>query len=346
MAYVNIVQISCTDKTEAFCRMRDFICKRNGTYDYSVTGLGWTLWDSSYAVDEDNPAINDWFVIKSAGESTDEDLYFQIKWTNGYLVIFGFQAWNPTAHTGGNQYNTVTYTHTITEALIPLLWVYGDLDAIFICTKAAADTEVRFSLFGKSLKPWDYLDDQVANCSSTLTAGNDVSITVDSVPAGWAVDREVYIRTIHTDATATVKIEKITIKTLVGNVITADLTNSYTADSKLSDHVGYFCNSSASAIGTTKILIDPNGTVSSIATSVSYDAAVTGAYNDPGSYEDRWGMAEAGLSSSTGYFGKIKNIYRIAIGTLSLFDVLDELDGTQWRYIKVYSNLHYVFKEV
>ena len=346
MAYANIVQINCADKKEAFCRMRDFICKRNGTYDYSANGIGWTLWDSSYATDENNPAINDWFVIKSAGESTKEDLYFKFTWTSGYIVVFGFQAWNPTAHTGGNQYNTINYNYTVSESLVPQLWVYGDLDSVFICTKAAADTDVRYTIFGKAQKPWEYLDDQVAICSSALTAGNDVEITVDSVPAGWAVGRQVFIRTTHTDATATVKIEKITIKTLAGLVITADLVNSYTANSKLTDHVGYFCNYSASALGTAYLLIDAAGAVGTGTTTISFDSAVAGTNNDPGSYETRYGMAEVSLNAYNGHAGKIKNMYSVALGTLALFDVLEEADGTQWRYIKVYYATYYVFKEV
>jgi len=346
MAYANIVQISCADKKEAFCRMRDFICKRNGTYDYSTTGIGWTLWDSSYATDQNNPAINDWFVIKSAGESTKEDLYFRFTWISGYIAIAGFQAWNPTAHTGGNQYKASTTDYVVAEELVPQLWVYGDLDSIFVATKAAADTDVRFSLFGKAQKPWAYLDDQVAICSSALTAGADKSITVDTVPAGWAVGRQVFIRTTHTDATATVKIEKITIKTLAGTTITADLTNSYTANSRLTDHVGYFCNNSAAALGSANLLIDAAGTVGTGTVLVSYDLGVASTKNDPSSYEDRFGMAEVGLSATAGFFGKVKNIYRIELGALALFDVLQELDGTQWRYIKVYNVTFYVFKEV
>lgn len=346
MAYANLVQINCADKKEAFCRMRDFICKRAGTYDYSTTGIGWTLWDSSYAVDENNPAINDWFVIKSAGESTKEDLYFKFTWTSGYIAVAGFQAWNPTANTGGNQYCTSTTAWIVAEALVPQLWAYGDLDSVFIATKAAADTDVRHTVFGKAQKPWAYLDDQVAICSSALTAGSDVSITVDTVPAGWAIGRQLFIRTTHTDATATVKIEKITIKTLAGSTITADLTNSYTANSKLTDHVGYFCQNSNSALGTTNLLIDAAGTVSTGATFISYNAAVTGVNNDPGGYETRYGMAEPGLNATAGFAGKIKNVCRVPLGALVLFDVLQEADGTQWRYINVYSASYYVFKEV
>jgi len=325
--------------------MRDFICKRNGTYDYSTTGIGWTLHDSSYAVDEDNPAINDWFVIYSAGESGDEDLYFRFLWMSGYVRIHGFQSWDSSTHAGAIQYSTSNTAWTFAETMVPHLWVYGDLDAIAIPINESGDTYARVADFGKADKPWEALDDEVATCSSTLAAGSDVSITVDAIPAGWAVGRELYIRTTHNNNTATVEIEKITIKTLVSLTITADLSNSYTANSKLSDHVGYHCTKSYS-IGISNALISPNGVTSSGATSVSYDKTVASTANDPGSYESSWGMAELGLGISTGFFGKYRNIYRIALGALTLYDILEEVDGTQWRYIKVYSNTHYVFKEV
>jgi len=268
MAYANLTGIACADKTEFFCRMRDFICKRNGTYDYSATGIGWTLHDSSYGVDEDNPAANDWYVIYSAGENSDEDLYFRIFWTATNIYINGYQAWNATAHTGGNRYVTSTTNWNVADADTPTLYVYGDMDSLACLKWLAAGTDLRVITFGKADKPFEALDDEVANCSSTLTAGADVSITVDAVPAGWAVDREIFIRTTHNNATATVKIEKTTIKTLVGLTITADLSNNYTADSKLSDHIGYFCQNTY-GIGVTNLLIDPNGTVGTSATTIA-----------------------------------------------------------------------------
>ena len=346
MAYANLIKAECADKTEFFCRMRDFICKRNGTYDYSATGIGWTLHDSSYAVDENTPEIDDWYVIKSVGESGDEDLYFRVLWVSGYIRVHGFQSWDAATHAGANQYCTSTTAFIVGEAVTPALWVYGDLDAVFCVIWLTAGTDVRAVNFGKASKPWDYLDDEVATCSTTLTAGSDVSIVVDAVPTGWAVDREIYIRTSHNNDTATVEIEKITIKTLSGTTITADLSNSYTADNKLSDHVGYYCQSS-NVIGTSNVLISANGTVSTGATTIAYNTGIASPNNDPSAYENRWGMAECGLNASAaGYLGVIKNIYRIVVGALALEDILQELDETEWRYFKVYSNTHYVFKEV
>lgn len=344
MAYANIVKISCADKKEAFCRMRDFICKRAGTYDYSATGIGWTLHDSSYAVDEDNPAINDWFVIYSAGENTDEDLYIRIKWSSGYISYNGFQSWDAATHAGANQFSTSTSMQTVAESAAPYLWVYGDLYAVSSIIWLTAGTDVRTANFGKAIKPWVNLDDEVANCSSTLTAGSDVSIVVDVVPAGWAADREIYIRTTHNNDTSTVKIEKTTIKTLSGTTITADLANSYTANSKLSDHVGYYCQSGA-AFGSVSLLISPSGVIPGTAV-IAYNSAVAGTNNDPGGYEGRWGLAEVGQSSSHGYFGVTKYVYKVVTGALALEDILEDIDGTQYRYFKTYSNTYHVFKEV
>ena len=112
MAYANLVNQSCIGFTEeAFQRIRDFICKRNGTYDYSATGIGWTLHDSYYATDEDNCAIGDWFVVKSVGESGDEDLYFKIKWHEAdHMSLQGMLYWNAITDTGVVNYpSTDTY---------------------------------------------------------------------------------------------------------------------------------------------------------------------------------------------------------------------------------------------
>ena len=100
MAYANLLEQACTDKEEVFQRLRDFICKRNGTYDYSSTGIGWTLHDAVYATDEDNCASGDYFVIYSAGEGTKEDMYFLVTWATNYINFVAYQSWDNSAHSG------------------------------------------------------------------------------------------------------------------------------------------------------------------------------------------------------------------------------------------------------
>jgi len=111
----NLIGLACADKAEAFKRIRDWICKRNGTYDYSVDGLGgWVLHDAVYATDEDTIANNDYFVIRSPGESGDEDLYFQFTYLANYIKIVGYLSWNNSAHTGEIAYNSNSIAENIT----------------------------------------------------------------------------------------------------------------------------------------------------------------------------------------------------------------------------------------
>ena len=168
MAYANLVGIACIDKTEFFCRMRDFICKRNGTYDYSGTGIGWTLHDSSYATDEDNPADNDWYVIYSPGEGGKDDLYMKIVMTSANIYINGYQAWDATAHTGGNRYVTSTSNFAVGVSDTPTLYIYGNLDGILCAKYLSGGADLKQISFGLSSPPWDYTKGTIATCSSTV----------------------------------------------------------------------------------------------------------------------------------------------------------------------------------
>jgi len=56
-------------------------------------------------------------------------------------------------------------------------------------------------------------------------------------------------------------------------------------------------------------------------------------------------MSQAVLASSNGIFGIIKNVLAILPGALAQHDVLNEDDGTNWRYFKFYSSRYVVIKE-
>lgn len=347
MAYANLVNISCADKIEFFCRMRDFICKRNGTYDYSTTGIGWTLHDSVYAVDEDNPAINDYFVIYSPGESGDDDLYIKCTWISAYLKFEGYQSWDAASHTGSaNKYNSANNL-TLAETAAKTLWVYGNLDAL-VCISKLSSSDYRTCYFGKCEPAYADISTTVATCSSTLTSGSDVSITVDAVPSNWAVGKELFIRTSHNDAMGTVELEKITIKTLVSNTITADLTNSYTANSKLSDHIGYICIGSTQLQSTTYALVDAAGNVGNESI-LQRSPGIPLTDIDPDPYEDRIGMYPVFYSKNgIGMIGIFPNakITPTHNAEFDAEDVLTEDDGTQWRCFQCYSSKYFAFKEV
>lgn len=345
MAYANLLDAACTDKEAAFQRIRDFICKRNGTYDYSVTGIGWTLHDAVYATDEDNCTINDYFVIYSAGESTKDDLYFKCTWVSGYFKIEGYQSWDSTAHTGSTNKYSAANNLTFAEAFADNIWVYGDLDGIILVPKLTSGNTYMCS-FGKLDKGWDNQSGTITTCAGALSAGSDVSITVASAPANWAVGKEIYIRTTHNDTMATVKMEKITIKTLAGNVLTADLTNSYTADSALSDHIGYYAQGSNQAASTHYVLMGENGVANQSGAPVLL-GLTTGSF-DPGFYEDRFFLLPYFLQASSGLHGSIAIFRKVPSFTagFAIGDVIEEDDGTEWRCFSAYSATIIAVKEV
>lgn len=346
MAYANLVSVICGDKIEFFCRIRDFICKRNGTYDYSSTGIGCTLHDSSYATDEDNPIIDDWFVIKSDGEGGKDDLYFRFKWVSGYIQIHGFQVWDNFAHSGVNQYYTGS-NFTVLDTGALTLFIYGDLDEVVVINKLST-TDYRACSFGKGDPGWADQSEEIATCSTQLIAGTDVSISLDSVPSYWVPGREIYIRTTHNDNISNVYIEKTELKTVSSGSVTADLSNSYVAGSALSDFVGYFITGSNQWASTMYVLIGENGTIPETA-GWTYDTMLAEASFDPGTYEDRWYLLEYFLHvAAAGLCCKSKHIRRIPLidGGLVAEDIFEEFDGTQWRVFTFYSGTPVAVKEV
>lgn len=348
MAYANLVGITCADKNELFCRIRDFICKRSGTYDYSSAGIGWTLYDSSYATDEDNLAINDWFVIKSVGETGKDSLYFRLKWTSGYISINGFQSWDSFTHAGGNQYGTSNNSMTVAETGTPTLFIYGDLDEIHTINKLSA-SDYRAGSFGKGAPIWEDQSEEIATCSGILLAGADVLIELDYVPSYWVPGREVYVRTTHENNTYTTEIEKTTITSISGSNITVDLINSYIAGTtRVSDFVGYHVSSSYNWSSTVSTLIGENGLVAQSAVWI-YNANFLEASFDPGHYENRWYLLDWFLCSAVaGMVCKSRHTKRVPEFNVGLEaeDVLESWDGSQWRVFKVYPSNYSGIREV
>jgi len=346
MAYVNIVNQVCASKAELFCRVRDFICKRNGTYDYSTTGIGWALFDSYYATNEDNPVTNDWFVIYSPGESGKGDLYYRFKYVLNFVSVHGFQSWDSVTHTGSNQYCT-TNNWSMADAGSKTLWIYGDLDVVS-CINKVTTADYDLIWCGKLMPVWEGQSGECAVCSSALGLGSDVSITVDAVPTEWQVGDAVFIRTTHSDVMATVKIEKTIIKTIVSNTITADLVNNYTSNCKLSNHCGYGVLNSTDAGGAITVLITDSGLVSTGASSL-FSIPMTLTDHDPSILDGKWGMFDLIYgSSAAGVIGALKNTKCIPIfnAYLTHEDTLETNSGIYWRCFKCYSALYAAYKEV
>jgi len=346
MAYVNLVNQTVANKAEAFARIRDFICKRNGTYDYSTTGIGWALHDSAYAVDENNPQAGDWFVVKSTGEGTKDYLYYRFLWDTTDFEINGMLHWNATTHTSSVNYQTLANNFKFLNAATSVpLYVYGDLDSVVIVAKHS--DYAYMTSFGKMVRPFSSTDDTIATCSSSLSSGSDVSIALDSAPATWKVGGHIYIWS--SDATTT-NVEKAEIKTIVSNTITADLTKSYSANSRVSQHNGYHAQGTINASSSRYVLIDGFGTSGAINYShtplISYNNTLL-TYGDPDPFDSEYSIVDSIMGHSThGFTGVIKNLKQVSYTGLVDGDVLTLPDGTEYRFFKVYPGLGIVSKEV
>lgn len=334
MAYANLVSLTCADKAEFFKRLRDFICKRNGSYDYSTTGIGWILHDSSYAVDEDNPAVNDWFVISSVGESGRDTLYFQIKWVSGYIAVRGWLYWNNSTHAGVQNYyaseNSFVLPDSINE---PQLSIYGDLDYVFFAETAA--TNCYSGAFGKLQSCYE--TETIAHATADITAGSDVSITIDvAIPSDWKAGRGLFIWN-------SAGIEKTTIKTVDTGTqtITVDLTNSYSGTVKLSRFLSYIQTTTVSL--TSYLLINKAGTKLYSIGAPIFSASVAN-YD---SFDNAYWLADIIFDKIGGVHGKIKNMRSFAnIAPLSHKDVLIDNDNVQWRCLVLNSSKYVAVKEV
>jgi len=222
MAYVNLIGQSCINPLETFCRFRDFVCKRAGTYDYSLTGIGWTLFDSYYAVNEDTISTNDYFVIYSNGENGDNEQYIHVKKTANAFTISGYLKWNATTHTGVFAYGVDNWTNT--DATNNILWIYGDLDAVLGISKYS--TIYYPGMFG--WMPESVIDQTKTTVALAITAGSNVVVAFPSVPAGWAVGTKLFVR----DG---VNLERVNITVIDGlNVTFSAFVASYLADSEFS----------------------------------------------------------------------------------------------------------------
>jgi len=335
MAYKNLINISCASKAEFFCRMRDFICARNGTYDYSATGIGWTLHDFSYAVDEDTPQLNDWFVIKSEGESGKESMYFKLVWVNNYISVYGYLFWDNSSHSGATAFGSGPNTLRMYDSFTSLtMWIYGDFDYFSIISFYNETTYYGTSM-GKLEKPYNYLDETISTCSSALTAGSDVSIILDAVPSSWEVGSEIFIWCANLKTTT--RIEKTTIKTINGNTITADLSNSYDSVVRISNHIGYAQMTGDDFDYYHSTVIGRNGTKPTVC--YSDRLKTLDSWFDPDSMDGVYGATPMFVGYSTwGLIGVMPNMLFMSASGLTS-DVLyeDKITGVNYRYFLMYN---------
>lgn len=336
MAYRNLLGIECANRAEVFKRFRDFVCRRNGSYDYSTTGIGWTLHDSYYATDENNVATNDWFVIYSAGENGHDDIYYKVTLssTTG-IKITGYLYWDASTNSGTQGY-AVWENWSIPDAYVPVLWVYGDLDQVFSVTREnTSSSTYTATLFGVAVNPMYSRD--VATCSGALTAGTDVSINVGTVPSSWKVGQKIFIRD-------TVNVARITITAKTASTITATLATDYLAGAKLTAELNYFAPSSTTFTSSPYSLITHAGTKAADMGSWQNSVGIPG-FSPETLNADLLIVPYYSYVTSVGYHGELKHVFKSSSAHSALTLYQDVADGTSYRAFTIGSN-YVAVKEV
>lgn len=333
MAYKNLVNVSCSSITEVFRHLKDWLIKRNGIADYSTAGLGWTLHDSSFAVDQDNPAANDWIVLYSAGEDGDQDLYLRITFVslaNGIITLRSGLYFNASTDAFVSSFPSAEATGSPTSGSVFTLYVYGDLSSFSVVIGDGS------ALYGRY---FGLLDDTMHDPTSAVTAGAVTSgsskvVTVDAVPSSWSVGKAVYIR----DNAA---IERAVISNISGsNVTLATLVNGYASGAKIARDYSVFISGSGDTFITYgNGQINRAGVVGGASVDISgtFDATLLSA-------ADSDGMNDCHLTSynycydnnPAAYYGRHRNVLRVSpTGITSGSGYADDETGDNWRALGI-----------
>lgn len=345
----NMIGQVCNGGTaEIFQRLRDFICKRNGSYDYSTTGIGWTLHDSYYATNESSCAINDWYVVKSTGEDGNRDCYYRIKFSNtSYLSVEGYLYWNNVSHTGNLLFsNGLDGINCIASGSM-LLWLYGNLNYFMTITKVSGIYYAQYS--GLLTKTWG--NQEVARTVSGVVSGLNRTLSLDILPTtDWSVGKKIFIRDDEH-----VELISITYRDNVLKEIRANLTYSYNPGAKLCCSMSNFLSGPFSTFLsgglTERLLIGKNGSITNTSDRNAFGGTkptfVMSIGPDPqnGEYAVFPVTISCGTTSSMGYCGCLEGVRQIVGTNLVSEDVVT--DGTNnWRAFNLSGSGILVIREV
>lgn len=332
MSYANLISQICTDNADEFKRIRDFVCKRNGSYDYSTTGIGWTLHDAVYATDQDSVSFGDYFVAYSPGEDGDQDIYVKITYLSGYISVHAYLYWNNSTHSGV-QAATTTNNFTATNSLTATLWVYGDLDCLVFVAKYGT---VYYAVSAGHF-PDSQFATSVATSAYSVSSGSSVVISVDTVPTGFSVGRKIYIRD-----NAAVEICEIT--DISGTDITVDsLSNSYSAGCKLQGEVSTYCSCSINIFSNIYPVISHAGT-SSLTHTLDGSSGVSSTTDDGllgGSV-----LSSLYFSAASSFMGPVKNAFFVSSSGRTSEQTETDNNGITYRFFSCYSAKNMLVKEV
>ncbi len=140
--------------------------------DFLVTTCGWSLYDDGSAQAEP------YYVLKSVGESGNEDIYIQFINDTANLdciSVKGYLYWNATTHAGVKvAFSSAATMISTKDASQFLYWLYGDLDHVYVVTKIVATYYGHYS--GIIKRFWS---SQIAISQGAVTSGSNVVVPVD-----------------------------------------------------------------------------------------------------------------------------------------------------------------------
>lgn len=299
MGYKNLVAEPVASRSETFKKVRDWMCKRNGSYDYSVSGLGWTLHDSVYAVNQDTISANDYFVMYSAGESGKEDLYVKVLYsaTSNFIQITIHQYWTASTHVGVNSASAANNWYVL-DATAGSLYIYADLDSCFVGVyQGASKYGTTFGLVNA------FYDRTVAVSAGAVSAGSNKVVTLDAVPPSWVVGGRVMVRD-------NANMEIVTISNISGLTVTfATVVASYAAGCKFAKDYPVICTNNLNLYNSYVSLLSHAGAKQPTYAYLA-PSAIPGTSGDPDPLDGEWLVTSWHIQDATGgYIGTIRNIY-------------------------------------
>ena len=335
MSYANLVNQASASNAETFQRIRDFVCKRNGTYDYSTDGIGWTLHDSSYAVDEDTLTANDWVVFKSVGEGGKHNLYFRLTYKATAMDLAGYLYWDNSTHAGVRA--TGTHSSNInTPSGETTFWLYGDLDAVILSYTNGA---TRFlAVFGTIKDGEAFYDNTVATSVGSVSAGSNVVVTLDYVPVAVPAGAKVYLWDDASCEICTVVSKDATTVTL------ATVGTSKATGCRLAGDQCYFVNSQSNPGNLATIADRVNGT-SAGAPQYTLNAGLFSVLYDVEILNSKRIAEPVAVGNTTGVYGILPHIKKTSATGATHGDTYTDTDGTGYRILMA-ASYAYLVREV
>lgn len=336
MAYKNLVNLGGLNEAQVWRHMKDWLTSRNGIADYSTSGLGWTLHDSSFAVDADAPTVGDWVVLKSTGENGKQALYVQLTYStlaNSIVRHIGGLYWNASTNAWVSPFPSggTLQAPGPTSGTSFNLYIYGSLDKFCAIIGNGTNLYPRyFGLAGETLH-----DSTIATTSGSVAAGSNVVVSVDSVPASWAVGKAVFIRD-------EAHIERAVIGAISGtNVTLATLAYGYASGARIARDYVVLESYATPGLAQCYSLVGRGGAVGSTATAyASFDSTVVPAA-DPDQMNsvhatDKLRYSTSGGTNSVGYYGALADILAASTTGLTSGSVYQDESGDNWRALLVF----------